>query len=49
MKKVLHYFWIVIKFILNIVKHVFLLPFYCSMPDKYSGKSYDEWLKEDKK
>ena len=39
----------VLKFIWNIVKHVFLLPMYCSMPDKYSGKTYSEWLNNDKK
>lgn len=31
-------------FILNIIKHIILLPLYCSMPDKYSGVSYNEWL-----
>ena len=37
------------KFLLNILKHVLLLPLYCSMPDKYSGTMYNEWLeKEDK-
>ena len=49
MKKFLHYLWIVIKFVLNILKHVLLLPFYCSMPDKYSGVTYNEWLDKDKK
>ena len=37
-----------LKFFWNIVKHVFLLPYYCSMPDKYDGKSYVDWLKENK-
>ena len=31
-------------FILNILKHIILLPLYCSMPDKYSGVTYEEWL-----
>lgn len=35
-----------IKFIWNIIKHVFLLPLYCSFPDKYNGTMYDEWLKK---
>lgn len=39
----------ILKFLWNILKHVFLLPFYCSMPDKYSGVTYDEWLKNEKK
>ena len=39
------------KFLLSlwkIVRHVFLFPMYCSMPDKYSGVTYKEWLGEDK-
>ena len=48
MKKVLHYSWLIIKFILNITKHVFLFSLYCYMPDKYSGVTYDEWLGETK-
>ena len=34
------------KFLWNILKHVLLLPFYCSLPDKYSGVTYEEWLGE---
>ena len=34
----------ILKFIWNILKHIFLLPFYSSMPDKYSGIDYDKWL-----
>jgi len=30
------------------LKHILLLPLYCSMPDKYSGVSYSEWLGENK-
>ena len=37
MKKVLNFIW-------NILKHVILFPLYCSMPDKYSGVTYEEWL-----
>ena len=36
----------VLKFLWNIIKHMFLLSFYCSMPDKYSGVTYDEWLND---
>lgn len=36
----------IFKLLWNIIKHVFLLPMYCSSPDKYSGKTYDEWLEE---
>lgn len=42
----------VLLFLLNILKHIILFPLYCSMPNKYSGESYEEWLgekKEDKK
>ena len=41
MKKVLLFMW-------NILKQVILFPFYCSLPDKYSGVSYEEWLGEKK-
>ena len=34
----------VLKLLWNILKHIFLLPLYCSMPDKYSGITYTEWL-----
>ena len=33
-------------FILNILKHIFLFTFYCSLPNKYSGETYEEWLGE---
>ncbi len=33
-----------LKTILSIMKHIILFPLYCSMPDKYSGVTYDEWL-----
>ena len=42
--KCLYILWIIIKFIWNIVKHIFLLPFYCSLPDKYNGLTYNDWL-----
>jgi len=38
----------ILKFILNILKHVILFPLYCSLPDKYSGVTYEEWLNDDK-
>ena len=38
----------IFKFIWKIIKHIFLLPFYCSMPDKYNGVDYDEWLDKNK-
>ena len=38
----------IFKFLFNILKHIFLLPFYCSFPDKYSGITYNEWLNKDK-
>ena len=41
MNKVLLFLW-------NILKHVILLPFYCSLPHKYNGVSYEEWLGEKK-
>ena len=34
----------VLKFIWNLVNHILLLPLYCSMPDKYNGVTYSEWL-----
>jgi len=36
-----------IKFLWKIIKLILLLPLYCSMPDKYRGVTYDEWLKKD--
>ena len=50
MDKFFKILWIVVKFIFNIVKHVILLPLYCSMSDKYNGTTYEEWLdgKKDK-
>ena len=39
----------ILKFILNIIKHIFMLPLYCSMPHKYSGTTYEEWLEKDKR
>ena len=36
------------KIIWNVLKHILLLPMYCSMSDKYSGTTYDEWLKNNK-
>ena len=36
----------IINFILNMFKHIFLLFLYCSMPDKYSGITYNEWLND---
>ena len=41
MKKALLFIW-------NILKHIILLPFYCSLPNKYSGISYEEWLGDKK-
>ena len=41
MKKVLLFSW-------NILKHIILFPLYCSLPDKYNGVSYEEWLGEKK-
>ena len=38
----------IIKFIWKIVKHIFLLPLYCSLPNKYDGTMYDEWIDENK-
>lgn len=38
----------VFKLMWNIFKHVLLLPMYCSMPDKYSGTTYDDWLNKNK-
>ena len=46
LKKVLNVILVIIKFIWNIVKHVFLLPLYCSLPDKYGGITYTEWLND---
>ena len=33
-------------FVLKILKHLLLLPFYCMMPDKYNGVDYEEWSGE---
>ena len=41
--------WKIVKFLWNVLKHIILLPLYCSMPDKYNGVMYDEWLDENKK
>ena len=49
LKKFFNIIWRIIKFIWNIAKHVFLLPFYCSLPDKYSGVTYTEWLNNNNK
>lgn len=49
MRKFLAILWKIVKFLLNIVKHIFLFTMYCSMPDKYSGVTYSEWLQEDNK
>ena len=38
----------ILKFIWEIVKHIFLFPLYCSLPNKYNGTMYDEWLDENK-
>lgn len=38
----------VLKFFWNIFKHILLLPFYCSLPDKYNGTTYDDWLDDNK-
>lgn len=35
----------VLKFTCSIVKHIILFPIYCSMPDKYDGITYEEWLR----
>lgn len=37
-----------LKILWNILKHIFLLPLYCSMPDKYNGTMYNEWLEKEK-
>ena len=37
LKKILIFIW-------KIFKHVFLLPLYCSLPDKYNGITYNELL-----
>lgn len=36
----------VIKFILKIIKHIFMFSLYCSLPHKYDGISYEEWLEK---
>lgn len=36
----------IIKFIFNIIKYIFLFSLYCSMPDKYNGTSYEDWLRD---
>ena len=36
---------VLFKIISTIFKYVIMFPIYCSMPDKYSGKTFDEWLK----
>ena len=33
---------IIFKFLWNILKHILLLPTYCSLPDKYNGTTYGE-------
>ena len=38
----------ILKFIWKILRHIFLLPMYCSFPDKYNGVTYDEWLDKNK-
>ena len=37
---------ILLKIIKAIFKFVFLFPIYCSMPDKYDGITFEEWLKK---
>jgi len=36
----------ILKLIWNIAKHFFLLPMYCSLPDKYNGTTYEEWIQK---
>ena len=37
---------LILKWLWKILKHILLLPQYCSMPDKYNGVTYNEWLGE---
>ena len=30
----------------TIIKLIIFFPIYCSLPHKYDGTSYEEWLKE---
>lgn len=38
----------ILKFILNVLKHILLFFLYCSSPNKYSGETYEEWLNKGK-
>lgn len=45
-KQILNIICKIIKFLWRILRHVILFPMYCSMPDKYSGVTYQDWLNE---
>ena len=34
------------SFIFKLLKYTILFTIYCRMPDKYDGKSYEDWLKK---
>ena len=39
----------ILKIILNFLKKLLLLPFYCMLPNKYNGETYEEWLGDKEK